>query len=981
VKGKQFFERMKTFWQTGKLQRTFRVSYDVTWHVILFFIIISFIGLFFAGGIGAGYFASLVKDEPIRSYEEMERDIYNYEETSRLYFANNKFLGDIRSDLHREKVSLDDISEVLIQAVIATEDEYFNEHNGVVPKAIVRALLQEVVNADRKTGGSTLTQQLIKNQVLTNEVSFERKAKEILLALRLERFFDKDEILEAYLNVIPYGRNAAGDNIAGIQTAAKGVFGVKANELNLPQAAYLAGLPQSPSAYTPFKGTGGLKSEEGLEPGLNRMKNVLKRMLDAGFITEEEYKEASEYDIVADFTEKKKSPRERYPALVAELERRAKDILKVKLAEDDGYTEEDLEEDEELEQRYEMLAERDLRMSGYNIHSTIDKDIYQAMEKIALNYEYYGPEQMNKNGEMEPVQAAGMLMENNTGRIISFFGSSKEFEYEHNENRRATNNYRQNGSTMKAILSYPAALEKGTIQPGTPIADIPFNYSDGTPLRNYGGAYYGIEPARKAFASSYNIPAVKAYKTALSDRPAERLREMDFTRLTDEELETESLALGPPDVSVEQNVGAFAMLGNGGKYNKPYMIEKITNQDGDVIYEHKSEEKEIYSPQTTYLTLDMMRDVIRQGTAQYLNTQIRNKQVDWAGKTGTSNDYRDAWFVGTNPNITLGTWIGYDSNMPLDYCPGCSLSYSQRNLKLWAEIANHLTDYDSERFAPADRFKRPDGLVERSYCLISGMLPSELCSKAGLVRTDLFNAKFVPTEEDDSLIPGSFVMVDGKAVVAGPDTPEEFVEGDGFTFNPEFLKRMEYDKLSNLSMLFPRTNRELWEKIGLPSGDLGEPLEDDGKSPAAPTNLSGSKSTLTWEKSSSKNVIGYRIFKATEPGGKFTKIGHTTETSFEISSEPAIYYVVTVNYFGKESEPSKEIEVGELKDPDDEKDNDAKDKKKDKKKDKDKDKKPIEDNDEKDDNKNKPDDPKNDDENSNGDNEEPDDDEDEDDDS
>src|SRR5690625_2041797 len=248
---------MKTFWQTGKLQRTFRVTYDVTWNVILFFIIISFIGLFFAGGIGAGYFASLVKDEPIRSYEEMERDIYNYEETSRLYFANNKFLGDIRSDLHREKVSLDDISEVLIQAVIATEDEYFNEHNGVVPKAIVRALLQEVVNADRKTGGSTLTQQLIKNQVLTNEVSFERKAKEILLALRLERFFDKDEILEAYLNVIPYGRNAAGENIAGIQTAAKGVFGVKANELNLPQAAYLAGLPQSPSAYTPFKSSGG----------------------------------------------------------------------------------------------------------------------------------------------------------------------------------------------------------------------------------------------------------------------------------------------------------------------------------------------------------------------------------------------------------------------------------------------------------------------------------------------------------------------------------------------------------------------------------------------------------------------------------------------------------------------------------------------------------------------------------------------------
>src|SRR5690625_2256969 len=662
---------MKTFWQTGKLQRTFRVSYDVTWHVILFFIIISFIGLFFAGGIGAGYFASLVKDEPIRSYEEMERDIYNYEETSKLYFANNRYLGDIRSDLLREKVKLEDVSEVLIQAVIATEDESFREHYGVVPKAIVRALMQEVINADRKTGGSTLTQQLIKNQVLTNEVSFERKAKEILLAMRLERFFDKDEILEAYLNVIPYGRNAAGENIAGIQTAAQGVFGIDASELNLPQAAYLAGLPQSPSAYTPFQGTGGLKSEEGIEPGLNRMKNVLKRMLDAGYIDEKEHQEALEYDIVADFIEKKDTPRDRYPALVAELEKRATDIIRKILAEEDGFTEEDLAEDEDLYNRYEILAERNLRMSGYNIHSTIDKKVYDTMEKIALNYESYGPNQTNKNGESEPVQSAGIAIENSTGRILGFFGSSKPFEYKVNENRRETNNYRQNGSTMKAILSYPSALESGTVQPGTPIADIPHKYTNGIPVNNYSRRNYGIVTARQAFASSYNIPAVKTYQTVVHERPAEKyLEPMNFNQLTAGQIEAESLALGTTDVSVEQNVSAFAMLGNGGKYNEPYMIEKITNQDGDVIYEHEYEEKEIYSPQTTYLTLHMMRDVIRAGTAGYLNSAIRNKQIDWAGKTGTTDNYVDAWFVGTNPSYSLGTWIGYDNNMSLSYCPG-----------------------------------------------------------------------------------------------------------------------------------------------------------------------------------------------------------------------------------------------------------------------------------------------------------------------
>src|SRR5699024_254512 len=180
---------MKAFLKTGKLQRSFRITYDVVWNMILFFIIAGIIGGFFAFGAGAGYFASLVKDEPIRSYSSMENDIYNYEETSKLYFADDKYIGDVRSDIHRDEVNLDQVSDSLINAVIATEDANFRNHKGVVPKAIIRAILQEAANSDIKTGGSTLTQQLIKNQILTNEVSFERKAKEILLSLRLERFF------------------------------------------------------------------------------------------------------------------------------------------------------------------------------------------------------------------------------------------------------------------------------------------------------------------------------------------------------------------------------------------------------------------------------------------------------------------------------------------------------------------------------------------------------------------------------------------------------------------------------------------------------------------------------------------------------------------------------------------------------------------------------------------------------------------------
>src|SRR5690625_376136 len=152
----------------------------------------------FAGGAGAGYFASLVKDEPLRRYEDMQRDIYNYEETSKLYFADNKYIGDIRSDLHREEIELKDVSQNVLNAVIATEDQLFYDHNGIVPKAIVRALYQEVSSSGAQTGVSTLTQQLIKDQILANEVSFEIKLKEIVLATRLEHFFDRDEILDVY---------------------------------------------------------------------------------------------------------------------------------------------------------------------------------------------------------------------------------------------------------------------------------------------------------------------------------------------------------------------------------------------------------------------------------------------------------------------------------------------------------------------------------------------------------------------------------------------------------------------------------------------------------------------------------------------------------------------------------------------------------------------------------------------------------------
>src|SRR5699024_6008467 len=241
-------------------------------------------------------------------------------------------------------------------------------------------------------------------------------------------------------------------------------------------------------------------------------------------------------------------------------------------------------------------------------------------------------------------------------------------------------------------------------------------------------------------------------------------------------------------------------------------IDKITTTDGEIVYEHETEAERIFSPETTYLTIDMLRDVLTEGTGSYVNSQLNNTSVDWAGKTGTGNDYRDAWFIATNPNVTFGAWLGYDQ--PASLNTGGSLSYSQRLQNLWSRLINTATEVDPDMMAPSESFARPDGIVEESYCAVSGMLPSEACDDLGLVKTELFNEEFVPAEEDDSII--SADSVDSSSLIDSPGTLSEFIQDEGYMFNPEFLERNGYDELNDLSQLYPRTEREKCEKIGFP---------------------------------------------------------------------------------------------------------------------------------------------------------------------
>ncbi|MEK5232888.1 transglycosylase domain-containing protein [Lysinibacillus sp. FSL K6-0232] len=897
------------------LERTWmkrlRISGSVTWNLFLLFLVFALVGTVFVGSVGAGYFASLVKDEPLRSKEELRNQIFSYEETSEIYFANDIYIGKLRTDLDRRETSLSNVAPDVINAVLATEDEYFREHNGIVPKAVIRGLLQDVTNSATQTGGSTLTQQLIKNQVLTNEVSYERKAKEILLAMRLEHFMTKEEILEAYLNIIPYGRNSSGRNIAGIETAAEGIFGIKAKELSLPQAAYIAGIPQAPFAYTPFTNTGELKSEEALQPGIDRMKTVLYRMKEAGYIDDAQYQAALDYDITADFRGPEMRAEDRYPWLTYELESRAIDIIAEKLAQEDGIDPERLKSEKKLREKYRILADRDVRSKGYRIYSTINKDMYDAMQKAAQNFQYYGHTYTGKGkdpvtGEETdiemPVQVGSILIENTTGRILSFVGGR---DFKTTQVNHATQAYRSNGSTMKPLLVYAPAIEYGVIGAGSPLVDVRFSIGSWSPSNYIASDERGIIPAREALADSQNISALRLYNDILNRRPADLLVKMGFSKLHPDDFTNLATGIGAlhEGVTVEENTNAFATFANGGQFIDSYMIDRIEDQDGNIIYQHEVAPTQVFSPETSYIITDMLRDVLTQGTGTLARNSLKFSS-DFAAKTGTSQDYKDVWLVGYNPNISLGVWMGYDQPRTLYAFNNTYSQPSVRVNRLWATLMNAVYDVDPQFIDPATSFARPPNVITASFCGISGLAPSAACANAGLVRSDLFNAKvFVPSQPDNSFGSGSgsVVTIKGKTYNALSSTPAEFVRSGGVGLNQDFIKRMLGRLGGNPASLLPKNS-----SLSTSSVSAADFPADSSPPAAVSASINGSR--LSWS-GSSNDVVGYRIYNVTN-GGKtlVTSVLESTQ-SITVASGQA-YVVVAVDITGLTSAQSNVVSTG-----------------------------------------------------------------------
>ncbi|KAA0966955.1 penicillin-binding protein [Sporosarcina sp. ANT_H38] len=888
-----------------------RITSGVTWNLFLLFIIVGLTLTVFAGSVGAGYFASLVAKEPLRSKQEMRDAIFTYEETSELYLADNVYIGKVNSDIERRETKLGNVSSHVIDAVLATEDEYFEQHEGIVPKAIFRGLLQDVTNSDSQTGGSTLTQQLVKNQILTNEVSYERKAKEMLLAMRIEHFMTKDEILEAYLNIIPYGRNSNGQNIAGIETAAGGIFATKAVKLNLPQAAFIAGIPQAPFAYTPFKSGGGLKDEEFLKPGIDRMKTVLFRMKETGYITEQQYKEAIVYDITKDFRDPVLRANERYPYLTQEIQNRTVVILAKIIAAKDGIDVERLEQEKKLMEKYSILATRSMKNDGYRIYSTVNKDLYDKMSEVGNNFEHYGftytrEVKDSDSGEVEleedPVQVGSIMIENSTGKILSFIGGRG---HEHEALNHATQAYRQNGSAMKPLLVYAPAIEYGVIGAGSPVVDVKFNVQQGdgsvwSPNNYTKTLEAGIIPAREALSRSLNLATARLYRDIVDRRPAEFLEKMGISKLVPGDYVNFSTSYGGMDIgmSVEENTNAFSTFANDGQFVDAYMIEKIEDTDGNIVYQHEIEPVDVFSPETSYIITDMLRDVVKTGGTGAQVPQNMNFNMDLAAKTGTTQGYGDAWLVGYNPNVSLGVWLGYkDRTRSLYYgLEKQTLHPSTRTSMLFARIMNAANEVAPDVIGASTKFSRPDGVVEKSFCGISGLAPSVECSAAGLVKTDLFNSKaMLPTKPDDSITSSSYVSVKGTRYLALPSTPSEFVSSGGTGVNQLFIDRMLGPWKGDASKLFPMNSAFASHIVS------GAIFNADDVAPA-PVNIVLNGTTITWSDSPSNDVIGYYVY---ENNVKIGTVRDDSSNTFSVGT--GSYSVKAIDITGRLSNVSNTV--------------------------------------------------------------------------
>ncbi|MEK9156103.1 MAG: PBP1A family penicillin-binding protein [Patescibacteria group bacterium] len=641
----------------------------------------------------AGAFAWFTKDLPTPSKIASRKAT----ESTKLYDRTGEILLYETGEQKRTVVGADQISRYLKEATVATEDANFYSHHGFDIRAVMSAVAEQLTGKTSRTrGGSTITQQYVKNALLNSNRSMTRKIKELILSVELEFMFDKDEILAMYLNEVPYGSNTA-----GAEAAARTYWGKSAQDLTLAESATLAAIPKAPTFYSPY-GTH-------VKELVNRKNYVLDRMADAGAISEEEAKKAEGEDTTT---------------LGTALKPRRDNILAPHFA---MYV---------LEEIADEYGEERIQKEGLKIITTLDYEKQKAAEAAVAK----GADKLSRYGASN---AALVAVDPKTGQVLSMIGSLDYFDTEIDGNVNVANSLRQPGSAFKPF-AYTTAFKKKEYSPSRIIFDLQTDFGGGYVPQNYNGNFNGPVTMRTALSNSLNIPAVKVLSLAGIDNVLRTAEDMGITTLNQRDRYGLSLVLGAGEVRPVEMASAFGVFAAGGVKHDPISALKITDSKGKILFEYKPTEdigRKVLDPQIAYEINSILSDnearsmVFGPRSALYFS----NRTV--AVKTGTTSDFKDAWTVGYTPAISTAVWVGNSDAAKMK--SGADGSVLAGPI-FHAFIESALAD------TPSEEFNRPEGILEVEVEKYSNKLATEHSREK---TKDIFASWQIPTEKDDVNIP------------------------------------------------------------------------------------------------------------------------------------------------------------------------------------------------------------------------------------
>lgn len=621
---------------------------------------------------------------------------------TKIFDRNQRLIYEIYANKKRTPIQISDIPKYIPQATISIEDKNFYSHSGIDILGILRGL-SKIVTQGRAEGGSTLTQQLVKNALLNNERTIRRKAQELILTMLVERIYSKDQILETYLNTIPYGGTTY-----GIEEASETYFGKSAKDLDLAQAALLAGLPQRPSTYSPF----------GAHPELakSRQEEVLKQMVDNKYITQEEADKADAEPLVYANINPPTAPHF---------------ALWIK---------------EQLADKY---GDKTVEQGGLRVYTTLDLDIQNIAQQAVAT-------EVAKLAKQNVGNGAAFVTNPSTGEILAMVGSKDYFATDEDGKVNIILSKRQPGSSIKP-LNYALALKDEKITPATALVDVPTCFAvAGQPNYcpvNYDGKFHGLVQSRFALGNSYNIPAVKVLALNGVDNFINFATQMGITTFTDPSKYGLSLTLGGGEVRPYDMAEAYGTLANGGVEQPLIAITKVTDWKGQVLEEHNPQKLKLTGSRVldssvafliSHILLDNNARSAAFGPTSFL---VVNGHPEVSVKTGTTNDRRDNWTIGYSPDAVVVVWVGNNDNQPMS---GAVSGVSGAS-PIWNKIIKATLDkaekgaYDPSQKGHAWQ-TQPDNVVGATICADTGGLPGSDPANPGCpTRFEYFIKGTVPT--------------------------------------------------------------------------------------------------------------------------------------------------------------------------------------------------------------------------------------------